>query len=265
MLPYLSRVPSTFSATPEHRLWAERLVARACMLSANMVSKNALNSRSFVNSSSSSETGSILAPFRAWADLWNEKRVTLTGGSGGKPGENGISVARVWKAYYDALSILTQLQIGKPVFDSKSAQSSELKHVETTYEGILLKDINFPKANEASTEIESWVDQVMANWRAMCGPNWQETDYGSGGKALLGKGILDVSISIVYDPEVSRRLMKIHSDPLPGCNPELSLHKGLTTPLHRTCLSGRVLSRWQGSRHVLRNRRKGQSACGKVW
>lgn len=125
----------------------------------------------------------------------------LTGGSASKTGQEDIAVARVWKAYYDTLSTLTQLQVGSPVFDSKSNQHSELKHVEATYESLMLKETSFPKANQASTEIESWVDQVMANWRAMCGPDWQETNYGPGGKAHLGKGILDVSSSTDYNPE----------------------------------------------------------------
>ena len=86
------------------------------------------------------------------------------------------------------------LQRGTPqhVFDSKLQQGLELKKVEATYESILLKESSFPRADQANSNIESWVDQMMANWRVMCGHTWQNEDLGEGGKASLGRGVLEV-------------------------------------------------------------------------
>lgn len=80
------------------------------------------------------------------------------------------------------------------MFVTKLEQSVELKKVETTYESILMKEVKFPRADQANAQIESWVDQVMANWRTMCGSTWQEEDL-RGGRLALGRSVLDVGRS----------------------------------------------------------------------
>ena len=78
-------------------------------------------------------------------------------------------------------------------FDSKLAQSTELKRVETVYESVLLKEVGFPKANEPNVEVEEWVEQIMSNWVLLNGSDWEEEDIESGGKSALGRRILAVS------------------------------------------------------------------------
>lgn len=110
-----------------------------------------------------------------------------------KAGDRHSSYLPTWGQYYDTLSVLLQRETTQQVFDSRLQQSVELKKVEATYESVLLKESKFPSANEANTQIESWVDQVMANWRVLCGHTWQDEDLGEGGKLSLGRGVIDVS------------------------------------------------------------------------
>lgn len=192
ILPYLSSVQSTSSVTPEHRVWAERLLARYCMLSARIVTFNASDPYSILNPTSILEPASILAPFRSWAEFWEARNLGSPDGTASTDAVNSHSRARVWQAYYNILSVLVQHDITNPIFSSRAQQCAELKRSETRYETILLQEVEFPKANQANPEIESWTDQVMANWRALCDPTWEEDDLGNGGQSALGRKVLEV-------------------------------------------------------------------------
>ena len=98
----------------------------------------------------------------------------------------------VWKAYYEALSFLLQNRIVQPLFNSRSDLRMELHKVQAILEAILMSHTSFPKANQTNVDIESWVDQVMANWRALLSPPWKEEDLGPGSIAALGKTTLQV-------------------------------------------------------------------------
>ena len=53
----------------------------------------------------------------------------------------------------------------KSVTDAKTQLKAELLAVESSYESLLLVEIQFPKAREKNTEAEWWADMVVANWR----------------------------------------------------------------------------------------------------
>ena len=55
-----------------------------------------------------------------------------------------------------------------------------------------MNELTFPKADEGNEEIEEWCNEVMQNWRILCGDEWQDDDLGSGGKEAVGRGVLDV-------------------------------------------------------------------------
>lgn len=113
-----------------------------------------------------------------------------------------------WKAYYDTLSTTIRYNLPYdadtvPAASEKSAldshtsarlqQRAELKRVETIYENLLIKETHFPKASESNHEVEVWVESVIANWRALCGPSWFDEELGEGGKEGVGRSVLDVS------------------------------------------------------------------------
>ena len=187
MLPYITSLPSTFAKAPEQRYWTESLLTRHCMLSSYHISTKQSPPISAVPPSR------ILAPFRAFSKYWDTKGASIPG-LHNKIGERQSSYTRTWGCYYDTLSVLLQREGTAHVFDSKLQQGAELKKVEAAYEGVLLKETQFPKADQANSQIERWVDQVMANWRIMCGHTWQDEDLGAGGKASLGRGVLDVGL-----------------------------------------------------------------------
>ena len=181
VLPFLAKTQSTTSNTFEANLWTERLLARYVSLTSQHV-KSYMNETSGLLASKSFPAKSILGPFR----IWSEYRAERQSGS-------FFTLTWVWKAYYDLQSILLQYQIVEPVFESRTQQRIELQKTQATYEAILLRGTTFPQANQTNVEIDSWVDQVMSNWRAMLEPPWQDEDLGQGGSAALSKIMLDVS------------------------------------------------------------------------
>ena len=193
ILPNISKANFTVGTFPEYRLWSERLLARHCMLSARHVSTNAQTPRKLLAKGSFIEPACILKPYRVWADIWDLNHSRSLGQQSNVNVEHGSSRTRIWKEYYEILSFLIQHRILEPVFESRLQHVQELKKVEDVHESNLLKETSFPKADQASFEIDHWTDQVMANWRAMLGAAWNEEDLGSGGRIALTRGVSDVS------------------------------------------------------------------------
>ena len=177
---YLSKTQSTVGNTPESNIWTERLLTRHISLAGRQIKSNKQNSNAILKSKMF-QPAKLLGSFRLWSEYRSER-------------QNGtfFSAAWVWKAYYDCLSILLQQHINKPLFSSRAQQYSEMQRAQATYEAILMKEVHFPRAEQSTTEIDSWVDQVMANWRAFLLPPWQATDLGQGGRLVLGKNVLEV-------------------------------------------------------------------------
>ena len=259
MLPYVSTTQSTSASSAEHCYWTERLLARHCLLTSRHVKLKAEKTQQNLSPEAT------LAPFRAWADFWG----TRLSGEGerirGQDSRGEVSRRRIWQAYYNTLSTLLQQGSSYPypsekpsvtektlsAYDNKFLanprlqQITELKKVEAIYEGLLLKEVKFPKASEGSPEIESWAGQVMANWRIFSGSTWKDDDIGDGGKESLGRNILDVHQSYISSSPKRYHFQdsKIDTDrdattdPLPCSYKKLPQHSNTAIPLHRTCLA----------------------------
>jgi hypothetical protein len=175
-------------------MWTENLLVRLCQLS-----------------DQSTSTGGHISPtealrtYRYWAKFGD-----ATVKSGGSDVSTAAQHRRLaWKAYYDTLSTILRhglayepesppLATEKTPLHSQASlrlrQRAELKRVETVYEGLLIKETQFPKASEINHEVEAWVDSVMDNWRLLCGPTWTDSDLGEGGKEGIARSVLDVSL-----------------------------------------------------------------------
>ena len=188
MFQYLTKTESTMGNTLEANVWTERLLSRHAKLASRHVTAN-INQPHVLLKSRNFQPTSILSSFRVWSDYRSAR-------------QNGsfFALTWVWKAYYDIMSILVQHQIVHPIFKSRAHLRAELQKAQSAYEAILMREMSFPQANQANTEIDSWVDQVMANWRAMLGPFWEDEDLGQGGNAMLGKIILDVCRPLPHMP-----------------------------------------------------------------
>jgi hypothetical protein len=173
-------------------MWTENAMVRLCQLS-----DQSTGSGEFIT------TSDALNNYRYWTKFWD-----ATTRSGGSDAPNSARHRRMaWKAYYDTLSII--LRDGLPYDAGATAptsekaplhiqanlrlrQRAELKRVETVYEGLLIKETQFPKASQTNHEIGAWVDSVMDNWRLLCGPTWSDADLGEGGKEGVARSVLDV-------------------------------------------------------------------------
>ena len=190
MSPYISDLPPKIASVLEHQLWTQRLLVRHLFLTSRYVISNREKPGELFSSASLLATGSLLSPFRAYASFYEARDPAF----GRKFPIEDDPRRHAWKAYYDVISIMIQHDIVQPVFKSRSQQSAELKRVEGVYQGLLLGDFEFPRADEENYHIELWVDQVIANWRAMCGRSWKDEDLGEGGKASLSRGVVEVCV-----------------------------------------------------------------------
>ncbi|KAL8997272.1 MAG: hypothetical protein Q9169_003414 [Polycauliona sp. 2 TL-2023] len=230
IMPVISSTASASRSMPEYRIWTERLLARYGTLMEPLANADGRGGQPRLYSRES------LAPFRTWAELpWTN------------PAKNGNVVAaettkqqastgrRMWQLYYASLSFILQQGLRYPpvghgpstftqgmttenvnsLANLKLQQSIELRRVESVYEDVLLKEVSFPKANETNVEVESWTDQVIANWRAMLHSSWQNEDLGKGGKEAMTRNVLAVlyraATRTFHSTRILRHLFTVHT------------------------------------------------------
>jgi hypothetical protein len=161
-----------------------------------------------------------LSAFRAWAKFWETQAAAPTGG---RAVQSDVSRRHVWKEYYITLSDILQQDLPFPITALTTAyaqtstrlqQRAELKRVEARYETLLLNEVQFPKAEEASEEVEAFVEIVIQNWRVLCGSTWHELDLGEGGSEAVSKGVLDIlyraATKTFHSTAVLRHLFTVH-------------------------------------------------------
>jgi cargo-transport protein YPP1 len=208
-LPILSSV-SSMQQGKELRSWTELYLTGFCLLSS-------LALKSKISSILETET---LSAFRAWAKFWDVQAPAPTGG---RAAQAEVPRRGVWKEYYITLSDLLQQDLPFPTTSLTTAyaetstrlqQRAELKRVEAKYETLLLSEVQFPKADEASEEVEAFVDIVMQNWRILCGSSWKEHDLGEGGAEGVSRGVLDIlyraSTKTFHSTAILRHLFTVH-------------------------------------------------------
>ena len=162
-LPIISSTTTNLITSSELRKWTELLLTRFCVLSSHAIQNN--NSAWF-------ETDT-LAAFRAWADFWQRQPgVTPNNAIGGRVQEGEVSRRMVWKEYYATISYILQNDLPYPTTIMANGsneqalrllQKAELTRVEHKYESLLLAEIQFPKAEQHSEEVEEWVEMVITN------------------------------------------------------------------------------------------------------
>ncbi|KAL8933357.1 MAG: hypothetical protein Q9216_006403, partial [Gyalolechia sp. 2 TL-2023] len=230
ILPHIQSTLSTTSTVPEYSTWTEQLLARYCILS-NQIMRAAIDKgRGHLS------MNATLAPFRAWADLWTStSKAKNHSGYSQLPKTRHVPRRRVWHVYYDTLSIILRKGITYPAVVQGSStfvnetsmdnvraldnprllQSIELQRVAGVYEDILLREVSFPKANEANVEVERWADQVMDNWRIIISPSWLHEDIGKGGKESVTRGTLAIlyraATRTFHSTRILRHLFTVHT------------------------------------------------------
>ncbi|PBP16009.1 filamentation protein [Diplocarpon rosae] len=209
-LPILMSASSNPKQGNELRLWMELYLTGFCILSSHAI-------KSKVSPTLETET---LSAFRAWAALWENQASAPTGG---RAFQAEVSRRFVWKEYYITLSDLLQQDLPFPTTSLTTAyaetstrlqQRAELKKVEARYETLLLSEVLFPKAEEASEEVETFVELVMQNWRILCGSGWNDRDLGEGGAEAVSRGVLDIlyraATKTFHSTAILRHLFTVH-------------------------------------------------------
>ncbi|KAK0940430.1 hypothetical protein LTR29_008018 [Friedmanniomyces endolithicus] len=212
------------SRSPELRRWTERLLARACMSDYRRTQQPTLVIL----------TESLIS-FRAWTSFW-QRAPPQASGNGANSTRVDIPRRQVWKAYYNLLSVILSHDLlynvsatarsdlllvpqhtmsTQQYMDAKIRQRAELKRVETTYESLLLNETQFPKASQTNAEIELWIEQAVINWRTLSSADWTDDELGDGGKATLGRDMLDIlyraATKTFHSNAILRQLFTVHA------------------------------------------------------
>ncbi|KAF5022806.1 hypothetical protein F66182_5148 [Fusarium sp. NRRL 66182] len=209
-LPALRRVWAEQGMGRQLRYWSELFLTEYCMLSAQAFRANEI----------SLGEGDSLAGYRSWARFWDTMSTPVTGGHGFK---GSVPRRTVWSEYYTALSQIVEFDLPYPAgfvsntagdLSPRSQLRIELKHVESTYQTLLLGETSFPRADEEREEVEVFVNQVVRNWSVLCGRGWREKDLGQGGRSSLSRGILDILYSAAmktyHSTSILRSLFLVH-------------------------------------------------------
>ena len=208
-LESVTSIPVTVASLPLCQYWSKRYYEAYCKI-AYQCHDSAFHSSADSQNPLSSER--VLTPFRAWSTyLKSQNRsssITSAAQASTGPGER-----QTWNAYYTTFSCMLQTGLlpknqhqpgGRTSIDSADMDEEssteaklrllkEMKDIERSYEALLLSEVSFPEAGVINTEVESWADQVMQNWRMLCGPAWADV-IGPKEKATSGRNVLAVRI-----------------------------------------------------------------------
>lgn len=218
-LTIIEEAPSDVASSPQYRMWAGGVLARGCALSTRTEDQATLQGLS-----------RSLALFRTWGRYSGRKPGNMAPGNST---QNDIPPRKTWSQYYQLLSMILRHDLVYPV-DSMSELSinagnvhadylcrsriqfvNDLKDVEATYETLLLQETKFPKASQSNEEVELWVQQVVANWRILCGPGWRDEDLGTDGKEAVGRRVLDIlyraATKTFHSTPILRHLFTVHA------------------------------------------------------
>lgn len=211
-LPILSSVcAKSLDSRREQRTWTELLLTQFCMLSSQTI-------KSKLSSLLESET---LSAFRAWASFWENSQPSSL--AGGYAAYSDIPRRQIWKEYYITLSTILQQGLPFPTTSmatayndssTRSQQQAELQRVESRYEDLLLREVQFPRADQTGDEIEEWADLVVQNWRVLCASTWLEGDQDQSRKEAVSRRVLDIlyraATKTFHSTAILRHLFTVH-------------------------------------------------------
>ncbi|KAI1317721.1 hypothetical protein F5Y16DRAFT_144946 [Xylariaceae sp. FL0255] len=209
----LSSVWSGQKGRKQLRFWSELLLTQYCMLQAQALERG----------EKSLEDNNSLAPFRSWSKFWEGNKTQGASPVGGRGFRGSVPRRRVWNEYYAAISGILRQDLPfptghlAPVTNDTSARNQlriEVKKAEAAYEGLLLSETSFPRADEEREEVETFVAAAMRNWSVLIGRDWHEQDLGPGGKEGLSRGVLDslyrAATKTYQSTAILRHLFTVH-------------------------------------------------------
>ncbi|RKF74498.1 putative filamentation protein [Golovinomyces cichoracearum] len=209
-LAILSNIMSSPGQEKEVRLWTELYLTGSCMLSSNILKNNF--STEILNYS--------LTVFQFWAKFWES---CFSSPIGGIAPLADIPRRRVWKEYHIILSNIfknwwsfstNDILIPYPDESLYLQHRTELLRVEEHYESLLISEIPFPRAGDASVEVEEFIDIVMQNWRTLLGIGLKYQALNEDGHKAASKGVLNILYGAAkktfHSTAILRHLFTVH-------------------------------------------------------
>ncbi|KAL4788060.1 hypothetical protein BJX76DRAFT_353614 [Aspergillus varians] len=210
LAPWLGST-SLGSSSNQFLYWSEKILTEGASIAGDQVCKDICKAGDELVSSS-------LRLFRAWSSHPAVKPGTPSHGPQTESSSKPISKYSIWKSYYDVLSavLVHGLLYTSPADGPERPQlANELRRVEAICEANLLHDVAFPTANSGDKSVEAWVEQVIQNWRILCGPQWHDEELGEGGQHALGENVLDIlyraATRTYHSFLILKRLFHVHS------------------------------------------------------
>jgi hypothetical protein len=181
--------------------WSEKFLSKLALIAGEKACERD-------QTSSDTSTEIALKAFRLWSVHPQVKRRDYSSGNPSSQlagASETPSETSMWMSYYELLS--TILQHNMTYFPpshgpSRGQLATEIRRVETVCERVLLREVRFPRANARNPQVESWVEKVIRNWEALCGPEWRDDDFGEGGQDAVGRNVLDVGYVLSDMPDV---------------------------------------------------------------
>ncbi|KIX09934.1 uncharacterized protein Z518_01015 [Rhinocladiella mackenziei CBS 650.93] len=207
ILPWMDSNRSLVVSTPQLLYWAQQLLGQVALGQKQQTG-------STVPLSDDKTAPFRLQAFRHWAALAVKNQDVSASTYGNGPGH--LSKLVMWRAYYRFMSSILHQTPGSTmnISISRPELATELRRVETSYESELLRQARFPRANESNTTIEGWVEEVISNWKILCGPDWSDSDLGEGGRNAVGRNVLDMlyraATKTFHSTLILRRLFQVH-------------------------------------------------------
>ncbi|KAL4883306.1 hypothetical protein BJY04DRAFT_226717 [Aspergillus karnatakaensis] len=210
LVPWLGS-PALASTTSQFIYWSEKVLADGALIAGNEVNKD-------ITDASDELVKTALSLFRAWSSHSAVKPGASSQHAQTEGTPEPAQWYSIWKSYYDLLSAILQhgLPYTTPVSGPERPQlATELRRVEAISEANLLRDVKFPTADSGNKSVEAWVEQVIRNWKVLCGSQWNDEELGEGGQNAVGKNVLEIlyraATRTYHSFLILRRLFHVHS------------------------------------------------------
>ncbi|KAL4746561.1 hypothetical protein BDW72DRAFT_184617 [Aspergillus terricola var. indicus] len=210
LVPWLNSTSLGYSSN-QFLYWSEKMLADGALIAGEEICKD-------ITSADGEMVRAALRIFRAWSSHPSVKPGESASGMQNESSPEPVPKSSIWKSYYDLLSaiLLHELPYTAPAQGPERPQlATELRRVEAICEANLLRDVKFPTADSGNEVIEAWVEQVIHNWKRLCGPQWHDEELGEGGQHALGKNVLEIlyraATRTYHSFLILRRLFHVHS------------------------------------------------------
>ncbi|KAL5043948.1 hypothetical protein BDW71DRAFT_186846 [Aspergillus fruticulosus] len=210
LVPWLNST-NLGSSSNQFLYWSEKILADGAFIAGEEICKD-------IASADSEVVRIALRIFRAWSSHPSVKPGEGACGMQTESSPEPVPKSSIWKSYYDLLSaiLLHGLPYTAPAQGPERPQlATELRRIEAICEANLLRDVKFPTADSGNEFVEAWVEQVIQNWKRLCGPEWHDEELGEGGQYALGKNVLEIlyraATRTYHSFLILRRLFHVHA------------------------------------------------------